>query len=208
MWNCIQRGCDNFKQHVRFEVGDGSKVLFWHDVWCGELPLKIFFLPLFSIACTKEAWVGENVDITHGVIHWNAMFTRLVHDWEMKVVSQFFELLYSQQIRQGGVDKICWIPLKRKNFEVKSYYQVMVNPAPIIGHWKSIRKSKVPPRVAFFVWTAVLGKILTLDNLRKKNIIVIEWCCMCRHNGESIDPLLLHCEVAIEVWSMVLLFVL
>jgi hypothetical protein len=57
---------------------------------------------------------------------------------------------------------------------VKSYYQVMVNPAPIIGPWKSIWKSKAPPRVAFFVWTAVLGKILTLNNLRKKNIIVME----------------------------------
>ena len=29
-------------------------------------------------------------------------------------------------------------------------------------------------RVAFFVWTTVLGKILTLDNLRKKNIIMTE----------------------------------
>ena len=27
---------------------------------------------------------------------------------------------------------------------------------------------------------------------------------MCKHNGESIDHLLLHCEVAIEVWRMVL----
>jgi hypothetical protein len=27
---------------------------------------------------------------------------------------------------------------------------------------------------------------------------------MCKHNEESIDHLLLHCEVAIEVWNMVL----
>jgi len=32
--------------------------------------------------------------------------------------------------------------------------------------------------VVFFVWTAILGKILTLDNLRKMNIIVMEWCYM------------------------------
>ena len=67
------------------------------------------------------------------------------------------------------------------------------------GPWKSIWKSKAPTRVAFFVWMAVLGKILTLDNLRKKNIIVMEWCCMCKYSGESIDHLLLHCEVAIEL---------
>jgi hypothetical protein len=49
----------------------------------------------------------------------------------------------------------------------------------------------------------VLGKMLTMDNLRKKNIIVMEWCCMCKKSEESIDHLFLHCEVAIEVWNMV-----
>ena len=57
--------------------------------------------------------------------------------------------------------------------------------------------------MAFFVWTAVLGKILTMGNLRKKHIIVTEWCCMCKKNGGSIVHLLLHCEVALEVWNMV-----
>jgi hypothetical protein len=39
------------------------------------------------------------MDIAHSIIHWNVMFSRPVHDWKMKVVSQFFELLYSQQIK-------------------------------------------------------------------------------------------------------------
>jgi hypothetical protein len=95
-------------------------------------------------------------------------------------------LLYSQQIRHAGEDKICWTPLKRKNFEVKLYYKMRINSEPVDGPWKSIWKSKTPPRVAFFVWTAALGKILTMDNLRKKNIIVTEWGCMCKNSGESI----------------------
>ena len=73
----------------------------------------------------------------------------------------------------------------------------------MVGLWKIVWKSKAPPRVTFFVWMAVLGKILTLDNLRKKNIIATEWCCMCKNSGESIDHLLLHCKVAIDVWKMV-----
>ena len=55
---------------------------------------------------------------------------------------------------------------------------------------------KAPSRVAFFGWTAALGKILTHDNLRKRNIVVVEWCYMCKKSEDSIDHLLLHCEVA------------
>jgi hypothetical protein len=82
---------------------------------------------------------------------------------------------------------------------VKSYHQVLSNLAISIFRWKSILKVKAPPRVVFFVWMAALGKILTLDNLRKMNIIVMEWCCLCKICGESMDNLLLHCEVAIQL---------
>jgi hypothetical protein len=32
VWKCIWRGWNAFAAHVRYEVRDGSKVLFWHDV--------------------------------------------------------------------------------------------------------------------------------------------------------------------------------
>ncbi len=67
----------------------------------------------------------------------------------------------------------------------------------------NIWKARAPPRVAFFVWTAAHGKILTIDNLRKRNICIVDWCCMCKRSGESPNHLLLHCEMAQSLWSMV-----
>jgi hypothetical protein len=55
--------------------------------------------------------------------------------------------------------------------------------------------------VAFFVWLAALGKILTLDNLRKKNMVLVNRCGMCKKDEESIDHLLLHCECAQFLWN-------
>jgi len=81
---------------------------------------------------------------------------------------------------------------KRRNFEVKTLYQALVCHEAVSFPWKGIWRVKAPKRVAFFV----LGKILTHDNLRRHGIVVVEWCVMCKKYGESVDHLLLHCNVA------------
>ena len=85
-------------------------------------------------------------------------------------------------------------------------YVVLVQPTPQdIFPWKNVWKSKVPLRVAFFIWTAALGKILTTDNLRKQRVIILDWCCMCKLSGESVNHLLMHCSVAWELWNLILI---
>ena len=47
---------------------------------------------------------------------------------------------------------------------------------------------------------------MTIDNLRKRKVWILNWCYMCKRNGESVDHLFLHCPLASDLWSMVLGF--
>jgi hypothetical protein len=59
LWKNIRRGWEKFSSHTRFEVGDGSKVRFWHDLWCGDMALKEAFLDLYGIACKGCFYCGS-----------------------------------------------------------------------------------------------------------------------------------------------------
>ena len=69
--------------------------------------------------------------------------------------------------------------------------------------WKMMWQSKVSPRIAFFSCSASLVKITTTGNLQKKQIIVVDWCYVCKRCGELADHFLLHSPIAYELWYLV-----
>ena len=83
-----------------------------------------------------------------------------------------------------GQDKKCWESAGNNNFKVSEYYLSLSSTPDISFPWKPVWHSKVPPRVAFFSWTAALGKILTIENLWYKGVVVVDWCYMCKKSEE------------------------
>ena len=59
--------------------------------------------------------------------------------------------------------------------------------------------------VSFFLWTAARSVILTIDNLVKKNLPLVNWCCLCRCDEETVDHFLIHCKFAYALWNEVLI---
>ena len=67
--------------------------------------------------------------------------------------------LYNTNIQQGKDDTLVWTPSPQQGFQVKSYYNTLQGGGADFL-WKSIWKTCIPLRVAFFSWCAVLGRIL------------------------------------------------
>uniref|UniRef100_A0A2N9EVU3 Reverse transcriptase domain-containing protein n=1 Tax=Fagus sylvatica TaxID=28930 RepID=A0A2N9EVU3_FAGSY len=80
LWKFIQSRWVNFSKFVTFEVGDGSLIRFWDDVWCGEEPLKLAYPELYRIACVKDGLVADFVQCRGHDVHWEVTFTRLAQD--------------------------------------------------------------------------------------------------------------------------------
>ena len=121
----------------------------------------------------------------------------------MEALRSFIHSIYSTPVRGTEEDKRHWLPCRRKGFTVSAYYHLLIGQKEHSFPWKIIWKQKIPSRVAFFVWTAALGKCLTIDNLRKRKVCILDWCYMCKCSSESVSHLFLHCPVAAEVWDMV-----
>ena len=80
LWKFIRRGWDSFFPLLSFKVGDGSRVCFWQDVWCGVSSLKEAFPVLFFISENRDSFVAELISFRHGSLHWELKFSRNIQD--------------------------------------------------------------------------------------------------------------------------------
>jgi hypothetical protein len=206
LWKGIMSGRDFIFQHVELVAGKGDRILFWHDIWCGETSLKTLFPVLFSCSSNKSASIESLLSRPVGGEErvWNFSFIRDFIDWEMDEVLNFFTLIHSKIPSHEGPDVMRWTLRQHGRFDAKSFYHALIGKINIQFPWKAIWWVKAPRRVAFFVWTAAWGKILTCNNLMRRGYTMAGWCCMCRSGWETGEHLLIHCVMASDLWYVVL----
>ena len=204
LWKEIRKEWPRFFQNSVLVLGDGSRINFWKDVWCGEEALCARFPVLFNLALNKDARVADIWDSGDGAGGWAPTFLRSLNDWEIGEMVRFLQTLHDQNFRPTGEDMLLLKEAKAKSFSVKAMYKGYDITPAFDFPYRLIWNSVVPPKIGIFTWEAAWGKVLTMDNLKRRGMTVANRCFLCEEDEETINHLLIHCRSAKMLWNLLL----
>ena len=111
---CLDNFIADLRELSEFTVGDGRRICFWEDKWCGIEPLGVAFHSLYTMAVSKGAFVAETWDHSEEVGGWNPRFLRDFNDWELELVCCLFFALQGKRICSEAKDILVWIAVNNE----------------------------------------------------------------------------------------------
>ncbi|CAL5404505.1 unnamed protein product [Camellia sinensis] len=197
--------------NCQIQVGDGSRIKFWHDRWCGSSSLKSSFPLLFNLSTDKEGSLQQFMARKSSPNNWNFPIRRVLFSWELVEEANLLGLLSSAlSLSIDRADHLIWASASTSPgvFSVSSLYSASNS---ILGPHSNICKhiwnGVVPPKVSFFTWLAWKNKVKTAVFMHRIGILDASAsliCPFCRSDPESAVHILLHCPFSWLIWSSII----
>lgn len=110
--------------------------------------------------------------------------------------------LLSEASLSAGNDSAVWRFSSDRAYSMNSFYKLLADGGLHCPMAKNIWKSKVLLKVQVFTWLALNDRILTYENLQKRNWLGFtgQLCSFCGRKKESTYHLLLRCPLAESIW--------
>ena len=111
-------------------------------------------------------------------------------------MESFLSSIHKKKIRLGIEDKLLMKGSNHGNFSVRALYGGLDFLPEFDFPFRSVWNHVIPSKISFFAWEASWGKVITLDQVKWRRRALVNRCCLCEEDEETIDHLLIHCKMA------------
>lgn len=186
-----------FNASVQFIPGNGHGISFWNHNWGFGIPKHI--LPdIYSYAVDTD--ISLRAMATAG--SFNGKFRpnlSTTAEEELTALTGWISALRLDPLQR---DEPKWKWNAHGEFTVQSAYRAMKT-GPLEGNCiKRIWQLGAAPRMLVFGWLAQRNRILTHDNLKRRGLVIVSRCTLCKRNEETVKHLLQHCQFTRYVYSL------
>ncbi|KAK0586448.1 hypothetical protein LWI29_007016 [Acer saccharum] len=193
-WRGLLYGAKLISNGIQWRVGNGLKIFFWSDVWLPSLGK----LQNFALGTLSEDQIKEKVSDYLINNEWNLQ--KLASVLPGSVVNRIFCIHIASN--SSSEDSVIWSLSKNGNFSVSSAYGSHFKMEDDdLWKWSFIWNLKLPPRVTFFLWILLHGKLLTNRHRAARGIAVDLICDSCRVSEEDMDHVFRKCSVSCKIWE-------
>lgn len=150
VWKAIMKQQEIFNVGLKWNVGDGRKILFWHNKWICDIALKNLYPDLFLISSNQNAKVADLYIHKESEFKWNRNFNKML---EGDSLIQYFKIigLLDQVSLEDDLDEAERLFDSRKEFKVSSIYRLMNFGGRKIKYHKTLWKAHAPPKIRMHV---------------------------------------------------------
>ena len=212
-WKFISMVSNEFLPRVKLKVGNGDRIRFWEDVWCGDFSFKEAFPSLYRVSTLHNAPLSSFIShhrSSLGVGHsWNFHLRRDLNVREIDELIGLLSRLESARLCQAITDRRVWGFESSGLFTCKSFFNSLIDSSTfsLFSPFSFIWRVNIPSKIKVFGWLLALGKVTTFDVLQKRQpfrSLSPNWCVLCKKNLKSIDHVFLHCSFSLHIWSRLL----
>ena len=152
----------------------------------GVAPLCSSFPSLYDLTSSKGVKVAELWEAIGTRGRWNFKFEKHFNDWELEEAQRFICIVSTKSLSPLLDDRLRWNGAKDGTFSVKSSYDLLEGGRQQLVPFKMIWNPLVPTKVGFFVWEVWWGKILSMDQLKKRGFSLAQQVYFLWADGRSI----------------------
>jgi len=190
-------------QNLQVEVGNGERTKFWEDKWLQEGALMSLYPQLYSISSQQKTVVANMGWYEGSMWKWVFVWTKELTQEEGREVERMLSKIEKHNPVQNKEDVLLW--KAKKCYTVKEFQKETTRGAVYDSIVCKVWMKLAPPKVEFFMWLALLGKLNTKEVLWKKGLLQVNQlnCPFCTAEIESLSHILMACPASWTIWDII-----